>query len=327
MRRRVILDVDTGNDDAVAISLAAMHPRIDLLGCTTVAGNLTLAQTTENTLRVLDAIGRSDVPVHAGLARAFAPRPYPLDPDTTAGLFHQGTLPIGSAGLRPSGTRAVEWLIETLRQATQPITLIPMAPLTNIAAALTVAPEILDAIDEVILMGGAWKTGNRTAAAEFNIYSDAVAADVVLNAGIQRLTMVAIDATHQVLVTRADLQRYRDLGTRAGAAVATVTDFYIDGYDASTPMGGGSSAPLHDALCVAYAVDPSVLEVSDVYVEVDTVSPRNYGRTTVDVYGYRAAAPNVRFATHANSARFHEILDESLGAKSSAPGSGSPVSG
>ena len=312
MRRRVILDVDTGNDDAVAICMAAMHPQIELLGCTTVAGNLTVEQTTENTLRVLDSIGRSDIPVHAGLARPFAPRPYPLEPDGTAGMFHQGVLPIGPPGLRASGGRAVEWLVETLRQATQPVTLIPTAPLTNIAAALTVAPEILDAVDEVILMGGAWKTGNRTPAAEFNTYSDAVAADVVLSAGIRRLTMASIDATHEVLVTRADLQRYRDLGTRAGAVVAAVTEYYIDGYDASTPMGGGSSAPLHDALCVAYAVDPAVLDVTEVYVEVDTVSPRNYGRTTVDFHGFRNLAPNVRFAIHANSARFHQILDDSL---------------
>ena len=319
MGRRVILDVDTGNDDAVAICMAALHPDIELLGCTTVAGNLTLEQTTDNTLRVLDAIGRSEVEVHAGLSRPFAPRPYPMEPGFSVSTFHQEALPVGSAGLRPRSGRAVEWLIETLRAATQPVTLIPTAPLTNIAAALTLAPEILDAVDEVILMGGAWKTGNCTAAAEFNMYSDPVAADVVLRAGIARLTMVSIDATHEVLVTRADLQRYRDLGTRAGAVVATVGEHYIDGYDKTTPMGGGSSAPLHDAVCAAYAIDPSVLEVNEVYVEVDTVSHRNFGRTTVDFHGYRNEAPNVRFATHANSARFHRVLDESLGGSGVAP--------
>jgi len=315
MRRRVILDVDTGSDDAVAICMAALHPDIELLGCMTVAGNLTVEQTTENTLRVLDAIGRSEVAVHAGLARPFAPRPYPPTLGFTVEVFHQATLPFGAAGLRPSSGRAVEWFIETLRAATEPVTLVPTAPLTNIAAALTLAPEILDAIDEVILMGGASTSGNCTASAEFNVYSDAVAADVILQAGIPRLTMVSIDATHEVLVTRADLRRYRELGTRAGDVVATVGEYYIDGYDKTTPMGEGSSAPLHDAVCMAYAIDPSVLELTEVYVEVDTVSPRNYGRTTVDFLGFLNSAPNVRFATHANSACFHRILDESLRAQ------------
>lgn len=312
MRRRVILDVDTGNDDAVAICIAALHPDIELLGCMTVGGNLTLEQTTDNTLRVLDAIGRSDVAVHAGLSRPFAPCPYPPEVGFTVEAFHQDALAFGSAGLRPRGEHAVEWLIETLRGATEPITLIPTAPLSNLAAALTVAPEILDAVDEVILMGGASITGNCTPAAEFNIYSDAVAADVVLHAGIGRLTMVSIDATHDALVTRGDLARYRDWGTRAGAVVASVGEHYIDGYDKTTPMGGGGAAPLHDAVCVAYAIDPSVLELSEVYVEVDTVSHRNYGRTTVDFHEFRGLAPNVRYATHANAARFHRVLDESL---------------
>ncbi len=313
MRRRVILDVDTGSDDAVAICMAALHPDIDLLGCMTVAGNLTLEQTTENTLRVLDAVGRSEVEVHAGLSRPFAPRPYPMEFGFSVEVFHQPNFAFGSAGLRPRGGRAVEWLIETLRSATEPITLIPTAPLSNIAAALTLAPEIVDAVDEIIFMGGASKTGNCTASAEFNVYSDAVAADVVLQAGTQRLTMVSIDATHEVLVSRKDLARYRDLGTPAGEVVASVGEHYIDGYDATGPMGGGSSAPLHDAMCVAYAIDPAVLELVEVYVEVDTVSPRNYGRTTVDFHNFLDRPPNVRFATHADSDRFHRVLDESLG--------------
>jgi purine nucleosidase/ribosylpyrimidine nucleosidase len=312
MRRRVILDVDTGSDDAVAICMAALHPDIELVGCTTVAGNLTVQQTTENTLRVLDAIGCGDVEVHAGLSRPFAPRPYPPEVGFSVEVFHQASFPFGSDGLRPSGERAVEWLIETLRAATQPVTLVPTAPLSNIAAALTVAPDILGAVDEIVMMGGASKGGNCTASAEFNVYSDAVAADVVLQAGVPRLTMVSIDATHEVLVSRKDLERYRDLGTRAGALVAGIGEYYIDGYDSTTPMGGGSAAPLHDAVCLAYAIDPRVLDLVEVYVEVDTVSPRNYGRTTVDFQGFLERPPNVRFATHADSARFHRILDECL---------------
>ncbi|GAB6987507.1 nucleoside hydrolase [Nocardioides pyridinolyticus] len=312
-RRPVILDVDTGNDDAVAITMAATHPALELLGCTTVAGNLSVEETTDNTLRVLQAIGRSDIEVHAGLTRPFAPSPYPSDVRRLEGAFHQSPLPVGVSGLQPRSWRGVEWLIETLRQTTRQVTLIPIAPLTNIAAAITVAPDILDAIDEVVLMGGASIVGNRTLAAEFNTYTDPVAANVVLSAGIKRLTMAALDATHEVLISRDDLQRYRALGTRAGDLAATVTEYYIAGYDAAVgSVGADSSAPPHDALCVAYAIDPDVLELTDAYVEVDTVSPYNYGRTTVDLHGYRGEPANVRFAQHADSARFHRLLDQCL---------------
>ncbi|MEV5302570.1 MULTISPECIES: nucleoside hydrolase [Amycolatopsis methanolica group] len=309
----MILDVDTGNDDAVAITMAATHPAIELLGCTTVAGNLSLEEATDNTLRVLNAIGRSDIEVHAGLSRPFAPTPYAYGANEVDGVFHQNTLPVGVSGLQPRSWHGVEWLIETLRQTTRQVTLIPVAPLTNIAAAITVAPDILDSIDEVVLMGGSSTFGNRTLSAEFNIYTDAVAANVVLNAGIKRLTMAALDATHDVLVSREDLHRYRTLGTLAGDLVSAVTEYYIDGYEASAgPIGTASSAPPHDALCVAYAIDPKVIDTTDAFVEVDTVSPYNYGRTAVDFHGNRGEPANVRFAKHADSALFHRILDECL---------------
>lgn len=316
MPRRVILDVDTGNDDAVALTMAAMHPDVELVGCTTVVGNLTLDQATDNTLRVLHAIGKSEVEVHAGLARRFAPSPYPSAPNPAEGMFHQDTLPVGVAGLTPHSWRGVEWLVETLRRATHPITLIQVAPLTNLAAALTMAPDVLDTVEEVIVMGGAWKkSGNRTPAAEFNIYADAVAADVVFRAGIERLTVAPLDATHEVLVSRDDLRRYRELETSAGQVVSAVTEYYIDSYHATDPHGIGAllSAPLHDALCVAYAIDPAVLELTEVTVDVETVSPQNYGRTTIDyLHGRSGTVGNARFAVHADSERFHRILDDCL---------------
>ncbi|WP_214364529.1 nucleoside hydrolase [Pseudonocardia sp. H11422] len=312
----MILDVDTGNDDAVALTMAALHPDIELVGCTTVVGNLTLDQATDNTLRVLHAIGKSEVEVHAGLARRFAPSPYPSAPNPAEGMFHQDTLPVGVAGLTPHSWRGVEWLIETLRRATDPITLIQVAPLTNLAAALTVAPDVLDSVDEVILMGGAWKkSGNRTPAAEFNIHADPVAADVVFRAGIERLTVAPLDATHEVLVSRDDLRRYQELETSAAQVVSAVTEYYIHSYQVTEPYGIGAllSAPLHDALCVAYAIDPAVLELTEVIVDVETVSPQNYGRTTIDyLHEGSGAVGNARFAVHADSERFHRILDDCL---------------
>ncbi|WP_205857342.1 nucleoside hydrolase, partial [Phytoactinopolyspora endophytica] len=170
--RKVVLDVDTGNDDAVAIMMAALHPDIDLIGCTTVGGNLSIEETTDNTLRVLDHVGRSDVPVYRGLRKPFAPRPYPIAPSPP---IHEPTLPLPDPRSHARKTPAVEWLIETLRTTTEQITLVPVAPLTNIAAALTVAPEIREAVAEIVIMGGGHAFGNRTVSAEFNIYYDPIA--------------------------------------------------------------------------------------------------------------------------------------------------------
>ncbi|PKZ64133.1 hypothetical protein CYJ73_18580 [Gordonia terrae] len=313
MSRPVILDVDTGNDDAVAIVIAALHPQIELLGCTTVAGNLPLEATTDNTLRVLDAIGRPDVAVHAGMGHPLAPGPQPAGTDSTLEDFHQTTLPVGRSGLKAASSNGVEWLIETLRQTSRPITLIPLAPLTNIATALTIAPDIRDAVAEVVLMGGGWKFGNRTAAAEFNIYADAVAANLVLRSGIRNLTVVPLDATHQVPVRRIDVGRYAAAGTPAGLVVSRLLDHYLRGYE--TSGSGDTGAPVHDALCVAYVIDPAVLGTEEVYVEVDTVSPSNYGRTTVDVRQPTDASANCRFAMHADVERFHRVLDEIVGSE------------
>ena len=229
----MILDVDTGNDDAVAIVMAAAHPGLELLGCTTVAGNLTLEETTDNTLRILQAIGREDVPVHTGLARPFAPRPYPFEPGRSAGLFHQSALPVGEAGLSPAGTQAVSGSSDAARvhPAGGPC---PGRPAHQHRRRDHGRPDILDH-RRVVIMGGGWRFGNRTPAAEFNIYADPVAADVVLRVASPG------SSWHPRRDARGarqdDVRGYRALGTPAGVAVADVLDFYITA-TSPPPMGG-----------------------------------------------------------------------------------------
>ncbi len=221
-RRKLILDVDTGTDDAVAIMFAALHPELDLVACTTVNGNVEVHHCTDNTLRVLEHIGRADIPVYEGLSRPLVRYdfPVPRTEEDRAGKFHGKTLPLPPTTLSKADMGAVEFLIETYRDATDEITLVPVAPLTNIAAALALYPKLVDRIPEVVIMGGGHEIGNVTPSAEFNIWADPEAAAIVLAAGFRKLTLVPLDATHRALLSRRDCARLRALGTPAGQATA-----------------------------------------------------------------------------------------------------------
>lgn len=302
--KNVILDVDTGNDDAVAIMMAALHPDIRLLGCTTVAGNLPVDNTTDNTLRVLSHIGRGDVPVFRGLAKPFAPHPFPAPEDfvSSATAVHQEQLALPEALTSEQSTSAVEWLIETLRATTEKVTLIPVAPLTNIAAAVTLAPEIVEAVDEIVIMGGSASHGNETSQAEFNIYKDPVAAEVVFSAGFDRLVLVTLDATRKAQVSAAQCRELAGLGSPAATATAQILNYYINGNDT------GSVAAVHDALCVAYAIDPSIIGLQHLNVQADTVGFHTYGRTIVDLKGISGRAPNAHVALDTDAAKFYDLL-------------------
>lgn len=306
--RSVILDVDTGNDDAIAIMMAALSPEIDLVGCTTVTGNLPIERTTDNTLRVLDWIGRSDVPVHAGLAKPFAPSPFPALANKGGHPVHQEQLALPPSRVRERSGGAVEWLVETLRARTERVTLIPTAPLTNIAAALTVAPEIVDVVDEIVIMGGASTYGNITSQAEFNIWADPVAAHVVFNAGFERLVLVPLDATDYATVTEPQIRSLDELGTPAGEAAARILDYYIT---AETERYG--QARVHDALCVAYVLDPSVLSLRQVRVDCDTVGYHTYGRTIVDQHEQSGRPRNAYMGFRADTGSFFDLLYRTCG--------------
>jgi len=308
--KSVILDVDTGNDDAVAIMMAALHPEITLLGCTTVAGNLPVENTTENTLRVLSHIGREDVPVFRGLAKPFAPYPFGLSQgyDPSASV-HQEHLELPRSRRPAEPTPAVEWLIETLRATTEPVTLVPLAPLTNIAAALTLAPDIASAVEQIVIMGGSATQGNMTSQAEFNIYLDPVAARVVMHAGFENLVLVTLDATRMARVSSDECAELGALGTPAATATAAILEAYIRG-DGPT----ATHAAVHDALCIAYLIDPGILTLARAHVDVDTVGFNTYGRTLIDSDGLGGIEPNALVSTAADSDRFYELLTATVSA-------------
>jgi inosine-uridine nucleoside N-ribohydrolase len=311
MTRRIVLDCDTGTDDAVAIMLAALHPDLDLLGVTTVHGNADVAVTTDNTLRVLDHVGRRDVPVLAGLGSPSAPRP--------AGVAVRGgggrgddVLPLPVATIRAGDQPAVDWLVDLLRDATEQVTLVQTGPLTNLAAVLDADPRLVGAVDELVVLGGTHAVGNVTPSADRNFFDDARAAAGVLGAGFERLLLVTLDATSSVALTGEHAAALRALGTPAGVAAATFHEQRVRDHAALPSMRARAAAPLHDPLAVAYLLDPSVVRLQPLHVAVETGGLLTYGRSVIDVDGVGGGTPNVHVALTADLDAYWEVLRSTL---------------
>lgn len=313
MPTRIILDVDTGTDDAVALMAAALSPDLELVGATTVNGNTTIDNTTENTLRVFDWIGLPSIPVHRGMDRPLArTQMQQLNP---ASRIHGSLLdlPPVSHGATLQPGHAVDWLIDTYLASDGDIVLCPVGPLTNIATAIQKEPRILEKVPEIVIMGGAHDHGNSTPSAEFNIWLDPEAARIVVNCG-RPIRMIPLDATHRALVSTEDAGRLRALGTPAGEAAARFVLKRIDGYDATQRMPHrAGAAPVHDALAVCSIIDPSIVTTEYIPVDVEVQAELSVGRTVCD-FRFRGGKPaNVHFAMDADERKFIRMLLEILG--------------
>jgi len=310
MAQKLILDVDTGTDDAVALMTAALSPDLDLVGATTVNGNTLVQNCTENTLRVFDYIGKSEIPVFEGMQLPLV-RPN-IEQAIPATGIHGDFLDLPLARTKKQAQHAVDWLIETYMKSDGDIILVPVGPLTNIAAAIRKEPRILEKIPELVIMGGAHDHGNSTPSAEFNIWRDPEAARIVVNCG-RPIRMIALDATHRALVSREDCVRLREIGTPAAIATALCTERRIAGYDQSQPMHRLGAAPVHDALAVCAIIDPSIVTTQFINVDVETTGELTDGRTVCDFRHRSKGAPNVHFATDADEPKFVRMLMEILG--------------
>ncbi|SHE91344.1 purine nucleosidase [Kaistia soli DSM 19436] len=311
-RHKLILDVDTGTDDAVAIMLAALHPTLELVACTTVNGNRTIEQTTDNTLRVLDHIGRGDIPVHAGLSRPIARLDFPIPRAERDPGVHFVEMPLAPARSRAKATDAVEFLIETYRAATEPITLVPVGPLSNIASALALFPKLVDFVPEVVIMGGGHAVSNVTPSAEFNIWADPEAAALVFAAGFRNLTLVPLDATHKAVISLDQCRVLRESGKPAAIAAATFVEKRIEGYRSYQTLDDQDAAPIHDALCVHHLVERNVIETFDYHVAVETTGALTVGRTVIDT-NFRSRQPaNAKVAMNADTERFGRFVVDTL---------------
>lgn len=310
MTTRIILDVDTGTDDAVALMVAALSPDIELVGATTVNGNTALQNCTENSLRVFDHIGLTGVPVYEGMSQPLVrPNPHQINP---ASRIHGDFLDLPPSRSTKGSQHAVDWLIDTYMASDGDITLVPVGPLTNIATAMRKEPRIIDRIPELVIMGGAHDHGNATASAEFNIFLDPEAAWIVVNCG-RPIRMLPLDATHEALVSKEDCARLRALGTPAAIATAIFIEKRIDGYDATQPMHRLGAAPVHDALAVCAVIDPTVITTHFIHVDVETGGELSRGRTVCDFRGRSRREPNVHFAMDADEPKFISMLTDILG--------------
>jgi inosine-uridine nucleoside N-ribohydrolase len=290
--------------------LAALHPGLELVGCTTVNGNAAVEHCTDNTLRVLDHVGRSDVPVHEGLTRPIARLDFPIPraTDDRAGRFHGKTLPLPPSQRVKADRSAVEFLIEAYRATSDEIALVAVAPLSNIAAALALYPKLVDRVPEVVVMGGGHAIGNVTPSAEFNIWGDPEAAAMVFAAGFPKITLVPLDATHRALVSREDCEKLKALGTPAGEAAAALIGQRIVAHDASQRMDIPHTTPVHDALCVGFLVEPALITTERYHVAVETSGNLTVGRTVIDTHFRGGAAPNCDVAFDADAKGFVELL-------------------
>lgn len=307
--RKIIIDTDPGQDDAVAILLALASPELEVLGLTCVAGNVALPLTARNARVVCELAGRPDLPVFAGCAA-------PLRRDLVTAEYVHGNsgldgivLPEPAMALQPA--HAVEFLIESLRgQPAGTVTLCPLGPLTNIATAMTRAPDIVPRIAEIVLMGGGcFEGGNITPAAEFNIYVDPEAADIVFKSGVP-LVMIPLDVTHKALTTRARVEAFRALGTQAGHAVASWTDFF-ERFDMA--KYGSDGAPLHDPCVIAYLLRPDLFSGRHVNVEIETLSALTRGMTVIDWWRVTDRPANAMVIGDVDADAFFALLTQRIG--------------
>jgi inosine-uridine nucleoside N-ribohydrolase len=303
---RLILDVDTGTDDAIAVMLAALDPRLELVAVTTVAGNAPVEHTTENTLRVLDHIGLQ-APVHRGAPGALVPSTAVRDQADRSRKIHGDYLDLPAASSRAQAMPAAEFLASAFDGGTDTV-LVATGPLTNVATALLLDPGLAQRIPRLVLMGGSHARANVTSQAEFNIWADPEAARIVLRSGIRDLTVVPLDATHEALVSEADCDRLAALGTPAATAAASIIRTRIEGYEAIQPQAIRRSAPVHDAVCVAHLLEPDVIATLEAHVDVELNGELTRGRTVVDLRPIPGTPPNVRWAYDADRERFLALL-------------------
>lgn len=309
MARKIIIDTDPGQDDAVAILMALASPAdFDILGIVAVAGNVSLAQNARNALKVVELSGRKDIAVYAGCER---PMRRTL---VTAEHVHGETgldgpdLPLPK--LQIEDQHGVDYIIDTLMaHEAGTVTLATLGPLTNVAMAMVKEPRIIPRIQEVVMMGGGYfEGGNITPVAEFNIYVDPDAADVVLRSGVP-IAMLPLDVTHMILSTPDRLAKIRALGNKAGEAVYQMLSF-SERFDLN--KYGSTGAPLHDPCVIAYMLKPELFEGRHINVVIETSSELTVGMTVADYWGVTGRARNVTYLRSGDAAGFYELLTERL---------------
>ena len=315
--KKLIMDVDTGTDDAVALMLAILHEDVELVAaCTVGGGNLPVENTTENTLRVLQAFG-CDAPVYPGCHGAMVkyiapdrimPPPWnPVDADGNPLPMHVPYLDLPASTRPAEEMHAAYFYIDYLRKATEPVTIVATGPMTNLGVAIAMDPDVFKRnVEQIVVMGGAHGFSNVTPAAEANVWNDPEAAQLVAHCGA-KVTFVPLDATHRAVITGDDCKRMRELGTLAGRFAADTIEYRIKVTDVDDPLEIPNCTPVHDALAVAYVIDPTVL--TDVRHVSLNVGLRDFaeGRTVIDGR-YHSNEKNCWYAFNGDRFKFADML-------------------
>ncbi len=304
--KRIIMDCDPGHDDMVAIMLACASEQIELLGIATVAGNQTGEKTFSNALKILTLIGRDDIPVARGADK-------PLFRELNVAPAIHGDSGLGGADLPEPAVQglkmhAVDFLIQTIMESGEPLTLVPTGPLTNVALAMLKEPRITTKLERIVLMGGAVFDSNVTPAAEFNIYVDPEAAKVVFGSGVP-ITMVGLDVTNKALLGFEDIEAIAKLDGKVSRVVAPLLEYFAQ---TNRELFGFDGAPIHDALVIAHLIKPEVIKSRFLNVEIETDGELTRGRTVVDIYGISGRKPNAEVALEVDNKLFKRMIVEAI---------------
>lgn len=304
-KRKIILDCDPGHDDAVAITIAGISPTIELLGITVVSGNQSLEKTVKNALNVVQKLSL-EVPVYAGCSQ-----PMIREKIIAADIHGESGLdgPVfEELVIKSQKEHAVNYIVEKLINSEEKITIVTTGPMTNIGMAIRLEPKILDKIEEIVLMGGAYTIGNVTPAAEFNILADADAASICFRSSIP-ITMIGLDVTRKALCYPEIVDR---MGKIDNVASKLFVDLMAHFNKSQKEIFGWEGGPLHDPITIAYLIDPTVLTTKPMYATIDIRSIDSYGRTNCDYFNYFKKEPTADIAIDIDVERFWDIVEESL---------------
>ena len=303
----IILDCDPGHDDAIAIVLALASPELDVKAITSSAGNQTPEKTLRNVLRMLTLLQRQDIPV-AGGARKPLMREL-IIADNVHGESGLDGPALPEPDFAPQNCTAVELMAKTLRESPQPVTIVATGPQTNVALLLNSHPELHDKIARIVLMGGAMVLGNWQPAAEFNIYVDPEAAEIVFQSGIP-VVMAGLDVTHRAQIHDMDIERFRQVGNPIATIVAELLDFFMEYH--KDAKWGFTGAPLHDPCTIAWLLKPELFTCVERWVGVETQGKYTQGMTVVDYYFLTGNQPNTTVLLDVDREGFVDLLTERL---------------
>lgn len=304
--KKIILDCDPGHDDAIAILLAAKNEQLDLLGITIVAGNQTLEKTSTNALNVCQYLN-IDTEVYAGSSEPLVRAKQEIADNIHGETGLDG--PVFDELKRSVNEKnGINFIIDTVLEQSEPVTLVATGPLTNIALALKLNPKIKGNVDEIVIMGGSMQLGNTTPAAEFNILADPESAHIVFESGIP-VVMVGLDVTRKVQVTGPILERIGKIGNKASKLFVDLMIFFNK---TQKEVFGWEGGPLHDPLTLAYLIDPSVIETKLMNVQIDTWSPQSYGRTNCDFFNQTDLPKNSYVAVNVDIEKYWDIIETEI---------------